>query len=1161
MNNRSRYAAITAALALLGGPGAQAQECALDIAPGAVITGGSSSDFIVIEQGCRINAAGTPEQPISFTAFEAVSGSVDSNARGLWGGLVINGYAPINDCPQGAQGGTAQCTKEGEANSGLFGGDQPNDNSGVLTYVVVSYAGSNVDPENQLNGIAFQGVGAGTTVDYVQVHNNLDDGIEFFGGTVNASHVVLTGNADDSMDWTDGWQGAVQFVYLEQGNGGDNLIEADNREGDENVQPRSMPYITNLSGYGLSGENGLRLRRGTGLILTNSIITGASTCLLVEGASVPLLGSDITVAGTSFGCPATSTGDSAAQVEGYLDSADEVSDDGGQVNAVATGNAFFEAVDYVGAFGGSDWTAGWTVAGSVSNPAPPALGCPAGTSEASRQVNGTRVCELSGEINADITLVPGSLYELVGKVVIGGDNQSSAVLTVQAGVTVYGGSSSDFLVISRGSELRVNGTRSAPVTFTGIDDLLGNTHENTRGLWGGVVINGNAPINDCPEGAQGGSAACTKEGEANSGLFGGDDPNDSSGRLKYMVVKYAGSNVDPENQLNGIAFQGVGAGTSVEFIQVYNNLDDGIEFFGGTVNAKYVVLTGNADDSLDWTDGWQGSLQYVQIDQADDAGDNGIEADNREGDENAQPRSMPGIANMTINGNSGERGILLRRGTGAFIYNSYLTGSASCLEVSGESIALEGSDILFDGVSLGCAATVSDGNAQTQSWLDASNVNQDGGPVTPADLSGDSFFDDTNYVGAVKDAANDWVSGWTVGMPDSNPPDLGCPAGTTEGASISGTPGCELSGTIMSDITLTRGNYYVLDGKVVIGGDNTNSAVLTIESGTTIIGDDDADFLVISRGSQIVANGTNTSPVVFTALADVQVGRDLTDSRGLWGGLVINGNAPINDCPQGAQGGTVACTKEGEANSGLFGGANPDDSSGVLNYVVVKYAGSNVDPENQLNGIAFQGVGAGTSVDYIQVHNNLDDGIEMFGGTVNLKHVVLSGNADDSLDWTDGWTGDLQFVHIVQAANAGDNGIEADNREGDENAQPRSHPTIANMTILGNAGERGILLRRGTGADIYNSELRDSATCIAVQGESVALLGTQINMAGVSLDCATVSGGDDPQLQNYLDGAPNVTQDGSVPPATALPGNGFFQQNNAIGSDFQSWKGAWVFGL
>jgi len=1156
------YAAMTAGLALAGLQQAQAQDCVLEIAPGAVITGASSEDFIVIEQGCQIDAEGTAEQPINFTAFDAVAGSVASNARGLWGGLVINGFAPINDCPEGASGGTAQCTKEGEANSGTFGGDQPNDNSGTLKYVVVSYAGSNVDPENQLNGIAFQGVGSGTTVDYVQVHNNLDDGIEFFGGTVSATHVVLTGNADDSLDWTDGWQGNIQFLYMEQSDGGDNLIEADNREGDENAQPRSMPAISNMTGYGIPGENGLRLRRGTGLFLTNSIVTGSSSCLRIEGESLGLLGSDLSIAGASFGCPETVTGDDTGEVTAYLDSADEVSTDGGEVNAVPPGNAFFEAVDYVGAFGpgSGDWTAGWTVAGSVGNPGVPSLGCPAGTEEAIEQVNATRVCELTGEITQDVVLTAGNLYELVGKVVIGGDNTNSATLTVQAGTTVYGGTSSDFLVISRGSQLVVNGTRTAPVTFTALDDLLGNANANTRGLWGGLVINGNAPINDCPEGAEGGTAACTKEGEANSGLFGGDDPTDTSGSLRYMVVKYAGSNVDPENQLNGIAFQGVGSGTSVEFVQVYNNLDDGIEFFGGNVNAKYVVLTGNADDSLDWTDGWQGSIQYLQIDQADDAGDNGIEADNREGDENAQPRSMPSIANMTINGNSGERGIRLRRGTGLFLYNSLVTRNATCLDVSGESVALLGTDIIFDGVALDCPQIVDGDNAELESFLASSNVSENG-PVSPADLSGIDFFDDTDYIGAVQDPANDWLAGWTVGMPDTTPPDFGCPAGTTEGAPINGTPSCVLSGTVLSDLTLTRGNYYVLDGKVVIGGDNANSAVLTIQSGTTIVGDDDEDFLVISRGSQIIANGTDMSPVTLTAIEDVEGAGNLADARGLWGGLVINGNAPINDCPEGAEGGSAACTKEGEANSGLFGGADPNDNSGILNYVVVKYAGSNVDPENQLNGIAFQGVGAGTTVDFIQVHNNLDDGIEMFGGTVNIKHVVLTGNADDSMDWTDGWTGDAQYVYIEQSASAGDNGIEADNREGDENAAPRSNPTIANMTIAGNAAERGILLRRGTGADIYNSVLSGSSVCMEVAGESVALLGTDINLASVSLGCETASGGVDPELQNYLDGAPNVTQDGSIPPSSILPNNGFFEQSTVIGADLDSWKGAWVFGL
>jgi hypothetical protein len=283
-------------------------------------------------------------------------------------------------------------------------------------------------------------------------------------------------------------------------------------------------------------------------------------------------------------------------------------------------------------------------------------------------------------------------------------------------------------------------------------------------------------------------------------------------------------------------------------------------------------------------------------------------------------------------------------------------------------------------------------------------------------------------------------------------------------------------------------------------------------------------------------------------------------SRGLWGGLVINGFAPINDCPEGAEGGTAACTKEGEANSGLFGGDNPTDNSGVLRYVVVKYAGSNVDPENQLNGIAFQGVGSATQVEYIQVHNNLDDGVEFFGGTVDAKYVVLTGHADDSLDWTDGWTGRLQYVYIEQT-DSGDNGIEADNREGDELATPVSSPSIANMTIVAREDQRAIRLRRGTGLKLYNSEVTQGDSCLRIQGESLNLLGTEIIFDGVGLNCTTVNEGDDEAaVQSFLDSS-NVVEGAGTPTPGTIPSDGFFEQNSTIGADVDSWKGTWVFGL
>jgi len=225
----------------------------------------------------------------------------------------------------------------------------------------------------------------------------------------------------------------------------------------------------------------------------------------------------------------------------------------------------------------------------------------------------------------------------------------------------------------------------------------------------------------------------------------------------------------------------------VDYIQVHNNLDDGIEFFGGTVNAKHVVLTGNADDSLDWTDGWTGSIQYLVIDQAADTGDNGIEADNREGDENATPRSRPKIANMTITGHPGERAIRLRRGTGLELYSSVVQDSERCLRIQGESLNLLGGGITFEGLSFDCDTVVEgDDVSAINNLLGASsNVSTTGQSVPAADLSAVSFFDATDFIGAVESNDEDWTTGWTVAMPSATA-DFACPDGTAQISEVGG---------------------------------------------------------------------------------------------------------------------------------------------------------------------------------------------------------------------------------------------------------------------------------------------------------------------------------------------------------------------------------------
>lgn len=295
---------------------------------------------------------------------------------------------------------------------------------------------------------------------------------------------------------------------------------------------------------------------------------------------------------------------------------------------------------------------------------------------------------------------------------------------------------------------------------------------------------------------------------------------------------------------------------------------------------------------------------------------------------------------------------------------------------------------------------------------------------------------------------------------------IACPSGTNEtGRTWKDRKLCGLKGRYVKDLVLTNKFAYQLVGGVFIGNDNKQNTQLTIEPGTYITGESGADFLVVTRGSKIHAQATKSNPIVFTTMNE-------NPKRGSWGGVVINGNAPINcSQPTGS-----FCEAEGEGSTGLYGGLDKEDNSGVLKYVRVEYAGFEITPENELNGISFQGVGNGTLVDYVQVHMNADDGVEFFGGTVNVKHIVLTGNKDDSMDWTSGWQGNAQFVFIKQTADEGNNGIEADSLKSPMDAEPRSNPTLSNITLLGSESARkggaGILLRRGTGLKLYNSIIK-----------------------------------------------------------------------------------------
>ncbi len=255
-----------------------------------------------------------------------------------------------------------------------------------------------------------------------------------------------------------------------------------------------------------------------------------------------------------------------------------------------------------------------------------------------------------------------------------------------------------------------------------------------------------------------------------------------------------------------------------------------------------------------------------------------------------------------------------------------------------------------------------------------------------------------------------------------------------------------ITGDILEDRTLSADYDYLLRDAVFV----KDGVTLTIEPGVTVYGENATNgTLIVSQGGKLMADGTADSPIIMTS--DAAIG---SRARGQWGGLIINGRAPTN------QGITF-----GEGDTGAYGGDNPTDSSGVLRYVRVEYAGIEFSPDNELNGIAFQGVGSGTVVEYVQVHMNQDDGIEMFGGTVNLKYALVTGARDDSFDWTDGWTGKGQFWVAQQYGDDADNGFENDNSSKNNEATPRSAPTIFNVTLVGDPtgpeSDTGMLIREG----------------------------------------------------------------------------------------------------
>lgn len=310
----------------------------------------------------------------------------------------------------------------------------------------------------------------------------------------------------------------------------------------------------------------------------------------------------------------------------------------------------------------------------------------------------------------------------------------------------------------------------------------------------------------------------------------------------------------------------------------------------------------------------------------------------------------------------------------------------------------------------------------------------------------------------------------------------------------------EVTADITVDTTWTADNDYILGRPVFV----KDGATLTIEPGTTIYSYEntaEATFgsLVITRGAKIMAEGTPSSPIVFTALAErdgIADGnggtRELTlEDSGLWGGVIILGRAILNtpDNPIINPSSPVVGTFDvegfpaGSTDDITYGGSDDADNSGVLRYVSIRFGGYEFAQDEEINGLTLGAVGSGTTIEYVEVFNNQDDGVEFFGGTVNTRYMVMAFNEDESFDWDQGFRGKGQYWFAIQkSVGDGSNyGLEMDGGDGDvKTLEPYAIPQIYNLTVIGSGADSqnpqtnaALRMKDNTGGFFHNSIFTD----------------------------------------------------------------------------------------
>ena len=626
---------------------------------------------------------------------------------------------------------------------------------------------------------------------------------------------------------------------------------------------------------------------------------------------------------------------------------------------------------------------------------------------------------------------------LNGKIVV----NNGITLTIQPGTVIKAVFKSDpvdasALVVAKGGKIIANGTAALPIIFTSqYDELTSanvasgtyvapNHNLDLGGLWGGVIILGNNVI------GAGANNTANIEGIASGQTwtnYGGTATADNSGSLKYVSIRHGGATIANGDEINGLTLGGVGSGTTIENIEIISNADDGIEIFGGNVNVNNILVYNSTDDAIDLDQAYSGTITNAYVAMGE-IGDNVFEIDGTESTSNPVVTGSYTINGVTAIGNA--------NATQSDTYGHWKAAATGA-----------NNNIVFKGFKSGNKIEGIDATTFANGTLTFSNLD----------------FVTTNTLASISTSLTsthaEILSAQTPGTGANTCSFSGWTAYATKDTNLCSSTNVG-NGTVSFITSNTTWSGDVnMNGKVVVN----NGVTLTIQPGTVIkaaFKSDpvDASALVVAKGGKIIANGTAALPIIFTSQYDELTSANVAsgtyvapnhnlDLGGLWGGVIILGNNVIG------AGANNTANIEGIASGQTwtnYGGTATADNSGSLKYVSIRHGGATIANGDEINGLTLGGVGSGTTIENIEIISNADDGIEIFGGNVNVNNILVYNSTDDAIDLDQAYSGTITNAYVAMGE-IGDNVFEIDGTESTSNPVVTGSYTINGVTAIGNA--------------------------------------------------------------------------------------------------------------